>query len=90
MTKRIAILLLGTRKPGEYGYWRKVTRIRKRLRELAINALLILIAAIIMLSLIDAWLDGPSGRYVPDYVDDNGKLYDTDGDGDYYHWEEYK
>ena len=88
--RRIAILLAGERKPGEYGYWRKVTRIRKRLRELAINALLILIIAIIMMLSIGSWLDGPSGRYVPDGFDANGKLIDTDGDGDYYHWEEYK
>lgn len=27
------------------------------------------------------------GCYVADYMDANGVLHDTDGDGDYYHWE---
>lgn len=28
----------------------------------------------------------PVGYYAPDYVDENGVLYDIDGDGDTYHW----
>jgi hypothetical protein len=28
------------------------------------------------------------GYYAPDYVDENGVLYDIDGDGDFYHWVE--
>lgn len=87
--KKIAILLVGKRKPFEHGYWRKVNRVERRLKELAVNAVLILVALVISLLLIDAWLDGPSGRYVPDGYDANGKLIDTDGDGDFYHWEEY-
>ena len=28
----------------------------------------------------------PSGHYEPDYINPDGVLYDTDSDGDFYHW----
>ena len=33
--------------------------------------------------------DKHEGGYVADYMDSNGVLHDTDGDGDMYHWECY-
>ena len=90
MIRRIAKNLLGKKQAYETAgqYYKRVSRIERKIKEYIYTAVLTVILAVAMTVGIYAWLTEPTGYYAPDYMDENGVLHDTDGDGDYYYWVE--
>ena len=67
-------------------YYKIVNHVERKIKEAIIATVLgiVMIVAII----ICLTHDTDTGYYAPDYVDENGIMYDIDGDGDMYHWVE--
>ena len=67
-------------------YYNIVNHVERKIKEAIITTVLgiVMVVAII----ICLTHDTNTGYYAPDYMDSNGVLYDTDGDGDMYHWVE--
>ena len=67
-------------------YYNIVNHVERKIKEAIITTVLgiVMVVAII----ICLTHDTDTGYWVADYQDENGVLYDTDGDGDYYHWVE--
>ena len=87
MVKRLAMVLVGKRNKGEVGYYRKLKYVEGKLKEFIIGVLMVIAVIILFVLALIKSVDAPNnGKYVPD-LEVNGVLYDTDGDGDYYHWE---
>ena len=82
--RTLAKHLLGKREVGEIGYYRKLKHVENKLKEITVTVVFCLLIVI-----CTALLLKPSTGtvYIPDYIDENGVLHDTDGDGDYYHEE---
>ena len=86
MTRRLAMVLVGKRTRGDVGYYKKLKYVEGKLREFIVGVLMVLVVIVLFaLALIKGVDNGSDGKYVPD-LEVNGVLYDTDGDGDYYHW----
>ena len=51
------------------------------------NTLVLFLFMVVIFVLMFLIAPVEKGHYVPDRIED-GVLYDTDGDGDYYHWVE--
>ena len=88
MLRRISKKLVGKR-PATMrvtDYYKIVNHVECKIKEAIITTVLgiVMVVAII----ICLTHDTNTGYYAPDYMDSNGVLYDTDGDGDYYHWVE--
>lgn len=88
MIRRIAKNLLGAKQQYETvgQYYKRVSHVERKIKEYIYTAILYAILAIAMGWGLLTWTNEPTGHYEPDYVDENGILHDTDGDGDYYHW----
>lgn len=83
--RTLAKHLLGKRVAGEIGYYKRLKHVEDKLKEIAIT-----IAFFLFIVICTACILKPSTGnviYVPDHMDENGVLHDTDGDGDYYHEE---
>ena len=67
-------------------YYNIVNHVERKIKEAIITTVLgiVMVVAII----ICLTHDTDTGYWVADYQDENGVLYDTDDDGDYYHWVE--
>lgn len=89
MIRRIAKNLLGKRQSYETvgQYYKRVSHVERKIKEYICTAILGIVLAVAMVWGLLAWANEPSGYYAPDCEVD-GVLYDTDGDGDYYHWVE--
>lgn len=87
MIRTIAKDLLGKRQDNETvtQYYKRVDRIERKIKK----AIFITVCSIgLGIGLVFSFVHGNTnnGYYAADYMDDNGILHDTDGDGDYYHW----
>jgi hypothetical protein len=59
----------------------------KKFKEDLIGTLITILILILLFGFILYHeLTKPMGYYAPDYVSEDGVLYDIDGDGDTYHW----
>lgn len=83
--RKLAKYLLGERVVGEIGYYRRLKRVEDKLKEIAITIAFFLFIIVCTACILKQPSTGTV--YIPDYIDENGVLHDTDGDGDYYHEE---
>lgn len=88
MLHKIAKKLTG-RRPATMrvtDYYKIINHVEAQIKE----AIIVTILGIVMVVAIVICLnhDTGTGYWAADYMDENGVLYDTDGDGDYYHWVE--
>lgn len=89
MTRRLAIAILGKRETGRIGYYRQLAIVEYRLKKFFTYAIVTVVAIVLLaLGIVALSKTDNTGHYVPDCIDENGRLIDSDGDGDYYHWEE--
>jgi len=58
---------------------------RRKISDYIINTILVIAFSVLMFWFIWLFFTHDEGHYEPDCVRD-GVLYDTDQDGDYYHW----
>lgn len=58
---------------------------KRKVVDMIINILLVVAFVVVLGLFIWIFLTREEGHYEADYIKD-GVLYDTDGDGDYYHW----
>lgn len=79
---------MGQREVGEYGYYKKLARVEKQVRKAILTTIIAIAFIIATVVVLGKVASNNSGHYVPDCVDENGRLIDTDGDGDFYHWED--
>lgn len=90
MIRRIAKELIGKRQNYETvgQYYKRVNRVERKIKDFIYSVVVGIIVAILVVWGILYGLEQEESRgyYAPDYVDENGVLYDTDGDGDMYHW----
>lgn len=69
-------------------YYNVVDHVEHKIKEAILIVLIGLLFGIGILAFLVHGFTEQTGYYAPDYMDSNGVLYDTDGDGDYYHWVE--
>lgn len=67
-------------------YYKIVNHVERKIKEAIITTVLGIVMVITIVICLTH--DTDTGYYAPDYMDSNGVLYDTDGDGDMYHWVE--
>ena len=87
MLRRISKKLVGKR-PATMrvtDYYNVVNHVERKIKAIIATVLGIVMVVAIIICLTH---DTNTGYYAPDYMNSNGVLYDTDGDGDYYHWVE--
>ena len=85
MMKRLAKYLVGKRVEGDTHYYRRLRHVERKLKELIATCVMTLVVVGILVAMMLGLAFGSNnGHYEPDMVID-GVLYDTDGDGDYYH-----
>lgn len=88
MLRRMSKKLVGKRPENMRvsDYYKIVNHVETKIKE----AIIVTVLGIAMVVAIVICFnhDTETGYYAPDYMDSNGVLYDTDGDGDYYHWVE--
>ena len=89
MMRRLAKYLVGKRVEGDTHYYRRLRHVERKLKELVATAIMAIVVVAMIILVFIGWGKAGSngGHYEPDMVVD-GVLYDTDGDGDYYHWVE--
>lgn len=69
-------------------YYKIVGHVERKIKEAIITTVLGVVVVVALILCFIHGATGSTGYYAPDYMDSNGVLYDTDGDGDYYHWVE--
>lgn len=90
MLRRMSKKLVGKRPENMRvsDYYKIVNHVERKIKEAIITTVLgiVMVVAIILCFMHGA--TESTGYWSADYQDENGVLYDTDGDGDYYHWVE--
>lgn len=69
-------------------YYKIVEHVERKIKEAIITTVLGIVMVIAIILCFIHGATGSTGYWAADYQDENGVLYDTDGDGDYYHWVE--
>lgn len=69
-------------------YYKIVNHVESKIKEGIITIFMVVVILVSLTVGIVHWWNTPTGYYAPDYVDENGVMYDIDGDGDMYHWVE--
>lgn len=87
MMRTLAKHLLGKRVAGEIGYYKRLKYVEDKLKEIAITIAFFLLIIVCTVCILKQSPSTGDVIYTPDYIDENGVLHDTDGDGDYYHEE---
>lgn len=64
----------------------KKAEVKRKVGDCIINTILCIAFVAVMFWGVWIFFTHDEGHWSPDYVDENGVLYDTDGDGDYYYW----
>ena len=88
MLRRISKKLIGKR-PATMrvtDYYKIVNHVERKIKEAIITTVLGIVMVIAIIICLTH--NTSTGYYAPDYVDENGVMHDTDGDGDMYHWVE--